>query len=224
VLTAEQSAVAGDRVGRAARGARVFHRVGDSSRHPQAGSDRRPVVGAPPDRAQMDHVDALPDPHRRAPWDEPPESLAPRSGPLSVGDYVRRVRREADRSQRELAIATGLSVSWVARVEAGTATPRIAQFETLLALAGWRLAVLDGRRREVHPLLEYDRDLRDGAGRRYPAHLDTVIDPERDEWWAGWYGLARPPETFRRNRWARDRQRARSQFELGRGARRQQGW
>ena len=130
----------------------------------------------------------------------------------------------SDLSQRELVIATGLSGSWVARVEAGATVPRVAQLEAVLALAGWRLAVLDERRREIHPLLEYDGDLRDGAGRRYPAHLDAVIDPERDEWWAGWYGLARPPETFRRNRWARDRQRARSQFELGRRARRQQGW
>jgi transcriptional regulator with XRE-family HTH domain len=172
----------------------------------------------------MKHLDPLPDPQPRAPSDEPAESLAPRSGSLPVGDYVRRVRRAADLSQRELVIATGLSVSWVARVEAGTAVPRVAQLETVLALAGWRLAVLDEARREMHPLLEYDQDLGDGAGRRYPAHLDAVIDPERDEWWAGWYGLARPPETFRRNRWARDRQRAKSQFELSRRARRQPGW
>jgi transcriptional regulator with XRE-family HTH domain len=172
----------------------------------------------------MDRQDALPDPEPRAPSDEPAERLAPRAGSLPVGDNVRRVRRVADLSQRELVIATGLSSSWVARVEAGATGPRVAQLETVLALAGWRLAVLDERRREIHQLFEYDGDLRDGAGRRHPAHLDAVIDPERDEWWAGWYGLARPPETFRRNRWARDRQRARSQFELGRRARRQQGW
>ena len=39
-------------------------------------------------------------------------------------------------------------------------------------------------------------DTRDGAERRYPSHLDTILDPEPGEWWADIYGLARPPETF----------------------------
>jgi hypothetical protein len=33
------------------------------------------------------------------------------------------------------------------------------------------------------------------AERRYPAHLDTVLDPAPGEWWGDRYGLARPPET-----------------------------
>jgi hypothetical protein len=108
----------------------------------------------------------------------------------------------------------------VALVEAGRAQPRVVDLERVLALVGWRLAVVDPDRFEIHPLIEYDGDLRDGADRRYPAHLDTVIEPERGEWWAGWYALARPPETFRKSRWLRDVQRERSQAELRRPRRR----
>jgi hypothetical protein len=80
--------------------------------------------------------------------------------------------------------------------------------------------VLDGDRREVHHLREYDGDLRDGAERRFPAHLDVIIEPQPGEWWGDQYGLARPPETFRRDRSARDPQRWLSQYGLGRTPRR----
>jgi transcriptional regulator with XRE-family HTH domain len=143
-----------------------------------------------------------------------------RSRALPVGDYVRQVRRVTDMSQRELARMLALSLSSIARLEAGSTVPRLNHLELLLAFAGWRLAVLDDDRREVHPLLEYDADLRDGADRRFPAHLDVIVEPEPGEWWGDQYGLARPPETFRRDRSARDRQRALSQYGLGRSPRR----
>ncbi|REF96803.1 hypothetical protein DFJ67_2796 [Asanoa ferruginea] len=54
----------------------------------------------------------------------------------------------------------------------------------------------------------------DLADRRFPAHLDVILDPEPGEWWADIYGLARPPETFYRNRRVRDQQRRRSQWEV----------
>jgi hypothetical protein len=57
-------------------------------------------------------------------------------------------------------------------------------------------------------------DTRDGAERRYPSHLDTILDPEPGEWWADIYGLARPPETFHRSREMRDAQRRRSVWEV----------
>ena len=44
----------------------------------------------------------------------------------------------------------------------------------------------------------------DLAGRRFPAHLDTILDPVFSEWWADVYGLTAPPETFRRSRAHRD--------------------
>ncbi len=58
------------------------------------------------------------------------------------------------------------------------------------------------------------QDVADGAGRRYPAHRDTILDPVFGEWWADGYGLARPPETFRRNRVYRDYERRRSQWQV----------
>jgi hypothetical protein len=54
----------------------------------------------------------------------------------------------------------------------------------------------------------------DGAERRYPAHLDTILDPKYGEWWGDVYGLVRPPETFHRDRARRDAQRRRSQWEV----------
>ena len=49
---------------------------------------------------------------------------------------------------------------------------------------------------------------------RFPAHLDTILDPVAGQWWAEQYGLAMPPETFRRNRAIRDYERRRSQWEV----------
>ncbi|MFI9643309.1 GNAT family N-acetyltransferase [Micromonospora sp. NPDC051925] len=62
-------------------------------------------------------------------------------------------------------------------------------------------------------------DLRDTAGRRYPAHLDAwpVREPKDwpGAWWAEWYNLPPsrwplrlPPATYERNRGYRDRRRA----------------
>ncbi|MEU5563954.1 hypothetical protein [Micromonospora musae] len=41
-----------------------------------------------------------------------------------------------------------------------------------------------------------------------------IVRPEPGEWWADIYGLARPPETFYRNRDVRDAMRRRSQWEV----------
>src|SRR5690606_4407178 len=57
-------------------------------------------------------------------------------------------------------------------------------------------------------------DIHDGGDRRYPAHLDTILDPRPGEWWADKYGLARPPETFYRDRQRRDALRALSRWEV----------
>lgn len=75
---------------------------------------------------------------------------------------VRRVRRTADLSQRAL--------------------------ERILAAAGYHLEVVDRGGHVVLPL-EVRQDTEDGAGRRYPAHLDTILDPVFGDWWAddeGW--------------------------------------
>ncbi len=59
-----------------------------------------------------------------------------------------------------------------------------------------------------------EEQVRDGGGKRFPAHLDTILDPRGDEWWATVYGLAAPPETAHRCREKRDVARRRSQWEV----------
>ena len=103
--------------------------------------------------------------------------------------------------------------STIGRVEAGALTPSLAVLERLLGAAGLHLVVVDQYGRVIQPMADRE-DTHDGAGRRYPAHLDTILDPEPGEWWADIYGLARPPETLHRNRAVRDGMRRRSQWEV----------
>lgn len=137
---------------------------------------------------------------------------------ISLGGYplseiIRRVRRQADFSQRELAKHADVSPATVGTLEKGTGAPSLAVLQRLLHAANYQLVVIDQCGRLVLPLLVW-QDTVDGAGRRYPAHLDTILDPELGEWWADGFGLARPPETFRRNRAVRDYERRRSRWEV----------
>jgi transcriptional regulator with XRE-family HTH domain len=106
-----------------------------------------------------------------------------------------------------------VSASTVGRAEAGTLTPSLDLLQRLLGAAGLYLAVVDPNGHVIMPM-EDREDIRDGAERRYPAHLDTILDPLPGEWWADIYGLARPPETFHRSRSYRDWLRKRSQWEV----------
>jgi transcriptional regulator with XRE-family HTH domain len=130
-----------------------------------------------------------------------------------ISGLVRRARRIGDMSQRELARAAGVSQAAVSRVEAGTLVPSLGLLQKILGIAGLWLVVVDGAGHVVEPMEDW-QDTRDGAGRRYPSHLDTILDPRPGEWWGDRYGLMRPPETFRRDRAVRDMQRARSQWEV----------
>jgi transcriptional regulator with XRE-family HTH domain len=134
-----------------------------------------------------------------------------------TGDYLRKLRRVADLSQRELAEVTSISRSVIERIEAGSADPRIGQLRELFCISRWGLIVIDADGYQVRPLRELGGDLRDGADRRYPAHLDVIIDPLPGQWWADGFGLQSPPETFTRDRDARDVRRAQSQWDLKRG-------
>lgn len=116
-------------------------------------------------------------------------------------------------SQRELARAAGVAASTIGRIESGTLVPSVDVVKRVLAVAGLQLVVVDETGHIVQPMGVWD-DTRDGAERRYPAHLDTILDPEPGEWWADLYGLVRPPETFHRSRAYRDQLRARSQWEV----------
>lgn len=103
--------------------------------------------------------------------------------------------------------------STIGKVEAGVMVPSIEVLERLLGAAGLYLVVVDQDGHVVPPMEDWD-DTRDGAERRYPSHLDTILDPKPGEWWGDTYGLARPPETFHRSRELRDAQRRRSQWEV----------
>jgi transcriptional regulator with XRE-family HTH domain len=132
---------------------------------------------------------------------------------LPIAGLVRRARRIADLSQREMAIAAGTSRATVGKVEAGLMVPSLGLFVRMVAAAGLWLSVVDGDGHVVQPMDDLV-DTLDGAERRYPSHLDTILDPRTGEWWADQYGLTRPPETFRRDRAVRDAQRLRSQWEV----------
>ncbi len=132
---------------------------------------------------------------------------------FSVAGVVRSIRRREDFSQRELARRAAIGQSTISRIEAGTLIPSLAILDRLLAVAGLELVVTDHDYRLVLPMLDRD-DMRDGAERRYPSHLDTILDPRPGDWWGDRYGLARPPETFHRDRARRDAQRARSRWDV----------
>jgi HTH-type transcriptional regulator/antitoxin HipB len=86
--------------------------------------------------------------------------------------YVRRVRRLADLSQRELAARTGLSSSAVGRIESGERRLDVGTLSRILDVAGLRLLVVDAQNRPVPPV---PRDvLRDHAERHFPSHLDVA--------------------------------------------------
>ncbi|RBJ08456.1 XRE family transcriptional regulator [Micromonospora provocatoris] len=133
--------------------------------------------------------------------------------PFPAPGIVRAVRRRADASQRELARFARVHPSTIGRIEAGSLTPSLTMLSRIVGTAGFRLVVVDEAGRVLKPMRDR-ADLRDGAERRYPSHLDVVTDPEPGEWWADRYGLARPPETFYRNREVRDWLRRRSQWEV----------
>ena len=86
----------------------------------------------------------------------------------------------------------------MAKIERETLTPGLRVLEALLDATGLFLVVVDPDGRVILPLEEFPLAV-DGAGRRYPAHLDLIVEPEPGEWWADRYGLARPPETFHRD-------------------------
>jgi transcriptional regulator with XRE-family HTH domain len=127
---------------------------------------------------------------------------------LDVAGAVRRIRRRADLSQRQLAQAAGISQSLVARVEAGKQDIAVGLLERLAALAGLRLVLIDEAGNEVAGM--DDEAVRDQSGRRFPAHLDTRYGDV--DWWHGdeRYSRERPWYTFDRNRYLRDHWRERS--------------
>jgi transcriptional regulator with XRE-family HTH domain len=84
---------------------------------------------------------------------------------------LRRLRRNADLSQRELAATLGVSKSLIAAQESGERAIGVDLLVRAAALTGLRLALLDEDGHEVTAMAA--DAVRDLGGRRFPAHLDT---------------------------------------------------
>ena len=115
---------------------------------------------------------------------------------------LRRIRRMADLSQRELAGLLGMGKSSIGRVEIGTAGLDVRVLAQAAEIADLRLTLVDRNGDDVDPMSAVT--VRDGADRRFPAHLDTRYSDEG--WWhdAHHYSRPRPSYTFDRDRRARD--------------------
>ena len=124
---------------------------------------------------------------------------------FSLAGALRRIRRATDCSQRELAELLGISHATVAAAETGARDLRVGQLSRAAELAGLRIALVDREAREV-PVMS-GAAVRDRAGRRFPAHLDTRYGDE--DWWHGpeRYSRERPSWTFDRARGLRDERR-----------------
>jgi transcriptional regulator with XRE-family HTH domain len=115
---------------------------------------------------------------------------------------LRRIRRRADLSQRELAQAVGVAVSVISHAEAGRRGMAVELLSRVADVAGLRLALLDTDGNEVVGMA--DGAVRDQGGRRFPAHLDTRYGNQH--WWHGpeRYSRSEPWYTFDRVRYTRD--------------------
>jgi transcriptional regulator with XRE-family HTH domain len=131
------------------------------------------------------------------------EEPYPRVGAHPAAGLVRRVRRVADLSQRELADRCGLAQSTVAAIEMGE-PPSVDALRRILAAADLYLVAVDGDGRVVTPV---------PTSEAYPAHIEGVLDPRPGCWWADEYGLTRPPRSFTRSFWLREARRELSRWE-----------
>lgn len=129
---------------------------------------------------------------------------------LSYGGLLRRARRHADLSQRELAARAKVDRSVISRIEAGRQHPEMYTMERLLAATGYVLQAVseDGAHVIDSAATWADQDAtRDGAFRRFPAHLDVREPTLRRPWWYHLHvgsGVKAPLMTFDLNRFLRD--------------------
>jgi transcriptional regulator with XRE-family HTH domain len=116
---------------------------------------------------------------------------------------LRRIRRTADVSQRELAQRLGVSPTAVAQAETGHRDLPATVVMRAARIAGLRIALVEENGQEA-PGMRSDT-VRDGGGRRFPAHLDTRHGDQ--DWWHGSerYSRTQPWYTYDRDRGARDR-------------------
>ncbi|WP_410810184.1 helix-turn-helix domain-containing protein [Micromonospora sp. 067-2] len=107
------------------------------------------------------------------------------AGAADLGGVLRALRRRADLSQRELAERAGVPQPTLARIESGRAIdPRLRTVERLVHAAGGevRIGVPEAVPAISVPTSVPHDDMRDQAGRRYPAHLDVWPVHEPRDW------------------------------------------
>lgn len=109
---------------------------------------------------------------------------------------LRRARRIADLSQRELAARIGVGHATVSRAESGLGAVSLAVVEAILQVADLRLAVVNSEGQLVEPMRA--DTVRDAAGRHLPAHLDAELPgswtPAGNQWH---YSRPTPTATYR---------------------------
>lgn len=127
-------------------------------------------------------------------------------GEFDASVLLRRVRRLARLSQRDLAELAGISVSVVARIESrAVPNPGVRTVDRLVRAAGFGLdVVVDKDGQNVGVAVHPAEGVRDLSGRRLPAHVEAVavgdyLDNGPVRWWAWpykWSTLpaSRPPE------------------------------
>lgn len=106
------------------------------------------------------------------------EQDAPTAATDDINGLIRRVRRLAKWSQRELAQELGVSQSAVAKWETGRTCPSARMLARILGLVKLALAAVKADGDQVRPMKNVAA--RDAADRRYPAH--TFVWAEG--WWA----------------------------------------
>jgi transcriptional regulator with XRE-family HTH domain len=128
--------------------------------------------------------------------------------PFDLPGVLRRIRRLADLSQRELADRCGLSQSAVAQAETGRRDLAVSAVARAAVLARVRLALVDEAGSEIPAMAP--GTVRDLGGRRFPAHLDTVHTDERSWRYEHRTNRPRPSFTVVRDRAGRDAERTRN--------------
>ncbi|MGY1683619.1 helix-turn-helix domain-containing protein [Geodermatophilus sp. SYSU D01176] len=121
---------------------------------------------------------------------------------FDLSGALRRIRRLADLSQRQLTAACGLSQSAVAQAESGRRELPVGALVRAAEQAGLRLALLDAAGHEVAGMSP--DAVRDLYGRRFPAHLDPHFADEREGRYEHRYDRRRPWFTVDVDRAARD--------------------
>ena len=125
---------------------------------------------------------------------------------FELSGWLRRIRRTADLSQRQLAEQVGVPKSTLAAAEAGVRDLPTGRLAAAAALAGLRIALVDAQGREQSPVTS--GGARDAARRHLPAHLDTLHSDEVPDRWEHGPDRPQPWFTFELDRSARDARRA----------------